>query len=567
MFNWFGKSRDQETRVKRKESSSSVTDNNTNSSSSAGGVLVRLSANIFNTEYPKWTAEHVVDFIRHISCPEKNVDQYSPNFKSANIRGSDLQACANLEALRDLGISNAGDRIYIKSCLEELINSPTKRAVPKPKDDGSDLLNFDPNSNNPADIIKMKILQSDHLREQFEECLRENVEETRDMLGEFIAGLSDVQHCKETYFNLDWKETLEKTTRLNQLGGGDETDEMDNNNEENTSHTTSTMASTNVKQLYHQSMKFKNAVNTDNNSVDYSKEFALDEMKSTMRNPKIHIKLVLTDIGTNKTLRRFLAPIMRQTDWAQDFGMFHAALIIGPWYLEWTDSALCIPRRISSASALLSCDLMEVSIDSTHIDDIAHKLAETAVVWNLTKKYKNFSKDVEKATFGNCQDFVLDVMQRLGIKLEFSGEMAKFIQKMRDKGRCELEFEPSKQFLEAFPFLKDQKSTGKNVIFRFDTHQQLDRFVQRLLEFGGPRLQLDFRGEWAILKSFDRAFWLKHIKHREKAKTTNAQVANPELMVPEFSPEFSPLWKNEVSKTHNCPFDDPENTRSFMRLY
>jgi hypothetical protein len=52
----------------------------------------------------------------------------------------------------------------------------------------------------------------------------------------------------------------------------------------------------------------------------------------------VKVKLVIAEIcktNAQKNLRKMLSPIMTTFDTNQQFGMFHSALIVGPWYLEW----------------------------------------------------------------------------------------------------------------------------------------------------------------------------------------------------------------------------------------
>ena len=58
------------------------------------------------------------------------------------------------------------------------------------------------------------------------------------------------------------------------------------------------------------------------------------------------VKLVVTEIthtDSHKTLRKILSPIAANIPIVPKsrFGMFHTALIIGPWYLEWNGTLRC----------------------------------------------------------------------------------------------------------------------------------------------------------------------------------------------------------------------------------
>jgi len=74
----------------------------------------------------------------------------------------------------------------------------------------------------------------------------------------------------------------------------------------------------------------------------------------------VKVKLVIAEIcksDTQKAIRKMLSPVLTKLDQQQQFGMFHSALVVGPWYLEWNNSSLCIPRKCYSSAAMLAADL------------------------------------------------------------------------------------------------------------------------------------------------------------------------------------------------------------------
>jgi hypothetical protein len=145
--------------------------------------------------------------------------------------------------------------------------------------------------------------------------------------------------------------------------------------------------------------------------------------------------------------------------------------MVGPWLIEWNNSAICVPRKCVSKAALLSADVDEISA-TDDIVEIVRKLSEVIVDWNVNMKYKDNGGD--KKVEGNCQDFVEDVLKRLGMRHDFSGPLGDFLRKLREKGTCEMEFNMETNFREKFSI------TEKKV--KFQTHTQLDQFVEQLLE-------------------------------------------------------------------------------------
>lgn len=63
--------------------------------------------------------------------------------------------------------------------------------------------------------------------------------------------------------------------------------------------------------------------------------------KQYSKNEKIRIKLVISDqISKNKNsqnIRKWLSPFMSGLNLAPQFGLFHSALVVGPYYLQWTN--------------------------------------------------------------------------------------------------------------------------------------------------------------------------------------------------------------------------------------
>eukprot|EP01027_Heterolobosea_sp_BB2_P018448 GEZU01025983.1.p1 GENE.GEZU01025983.1~~GEZU01025983.1.p1 ORF type:complete len:222 (-),score=54.64 GEZU01025983.1:77-742(-) len=221
--------------------------------------------------------------------------------------------------------------------------------------------------------------------------------------------------------------------------------------------------------------------------------------------------------------------------------MFHTALIIGPWYLEWTDSSLVIPRRIGSRMAFIAADLHELA-SRNDFADLADTIADVVVDWNVNYLYKNISlsSNHPDKKVGNCQDFVEAMLKALNINFDFnSGALGNFISDIRQYGNCEMKFKPSVDFKKRFQIFEKSMT--------FDSHAELDTFVDDIMSVC-PNFLLDFKDEYTLLKAFDRAYWLRHMK--------KASVS-----------QFKPLSKTNSAGESQCccPFGDPRDTTSFQR--
>lgn len=263
-------------------------------------------------------------------------------------------------------------------------------------------------------------------------------------------------------------------------------------------------------------------------------DFDLEDIRKDAAKPfmqigkRIKIKLIIAEIcksDTQKALRKMLSPILTKLDYQQQFGMFHSALVIGPWYLEWNNSSLCIPRKCYSSAAMIAADLEYKGISTFDLDTTIEKISKVIIDWNVNKEY-----DQHKA---NCQQFVDDIIRALEVPIQFEGVLGEYLDNLRTKGVCEIFFPVSDNMKEEFG-IKESK-------VYFHTHAELDKFVKDLLD-KNPMFEQDHNEDWNLLKSFDRAFWLRHFRH-----------------------DKDPTYQPHGGSSEGCPFGDPSVTASFKK--
>jgi hypothetical protein len=94
----------------------------------------------------------------------------------------------------------------------------------------------------------------------------------------------------------------------------------------------------------------------------------------------------------------------------------------------------------------------------------------------------------------------------------------------------------------------------------FSSHHKLDGFVNNLME--SANIQEDFPREWKLLKSFDRAFWMRYYSmyaQYQEAKTNKHDELIDGLQMKMVA--YSPIYTDKQQK---CPFKDPTQTGSMM---
>lgn len=244
---------------------------------------------------------------------------------------------------------------------------------------------------------------------------------------------------------------------------------------------------------------------------------------------KIKVKLVVAEIAHTEwqqTIRKFLSPLTESFGVSNACGLFHTALIIGPFYIEWNSSSLCIPRRCYSSAALLAIDLKESQLVELDVDHTIDSLSKIICKWNTEKQYDRLSC--------NCQHFIDEVLKVLGIELRFEKTMKEFIKKIRKEGECKIEWKISKEIKEKFSIKEDTKM--------FNTHSELDKFVNELMKIE-PMFEEKYREDYFLLKSFDRAFWLNSYSKKKRKGTE--------------------CFRDDDGNC-KCPFHDPEETKSLL---
>ncbi|KAL0476247.1 hypothetical protein AKO1_004217 [Acrasis kona] len=343
-----------------------------------------------------------------------------------------------------------------------------------------------------------------------------------DELREWARSLCIKEELIEWYLNPEFANTLEALNKLDEAQA-----KIINGNDTSSGLFVSSKS---------ESVPVRNEQNEDDmfNDIDYD----IEDIERAAKQPNmkvgksIKIKLVIAEIcksDTQKALRKLLSPVLTKFDAQQQFGMFHSALVVGPWYLEWNNSSMCIPRKCYSSAAMLAADLEfsgklgKVGFD---LDQTIEKITPIIIDWNVNKTYSQRE--------ANCQQFVDEICNVLDIPIKFEGPLGEYLNAIRERGECDLEFPISTEMREQLE-IRDKKR-------RFETHQELDEFVCMLID-KDPQFENNFPAEWMLLKSFDRAFWLRHFKVKTDDKfTPGCDAGECPFKDPEVTASFKPEW-------------------------
>jgi hypothetical protein len=350
----------------------------------------------------------------------------------------------------------------------------------------------------------------------------------------------------DSYLNKNFVATTKTLTNLLETGDTLSSPTMKSTNSSNPQHhhshsTSSTFTSVAESRPLDHLVDEEDTQNLKRIQKEIQKLAKIEE--SEMAGPKmsftdeeyLRVKLVVVEIhqnNTQRTFRKVLSPIMDAFDISPQFGLFHSALIVGPWYLEWNDSSLIVPRKCYSGAAVIAADIEKQFTGSLQVKEVLDKMADVICHWNATYTYSQKDR--------NCQAFVDDICAALNIELKFGGSLNEYLKQLRKNGRCALKFylTPTLQ--------KTLGMTESSVTFA--NHKELDKFVHTINEKDSMYLDITAPDDKVLLKSFDRAFWLRYFKSKTEE-------------------DWAPEEVDEKTYHTSCPFSHPNATKSIVQNF
>jgi hypothetical protein len=175
-----------------------------------------------------------------------------------------------------------------------------------------------------------------------------------------------------------------------------------------------------------------------------------------------------------------------------------------------------------------------IDVGTLNIDDGGDKyklsrLCEVIADYNANRQYHNINC--------NCHQFTDDCMNALQMSGEFEGQLGHYVKGLRNGNT-------NRTFI-------DPTTKKKNT---FDTHRELDIYCSNLFAKYGDRISFEtnYPQDYALLKSFDRGFWLGHLKDRFSKKHRS-----------EYTQHFVPHTDHDTGEL-DCPFEDPTETMSML---
>jgi len=228
------------------------------------------------------------------------------------------------------------------------------------------------------------------------------------------------------------------------------------------------------------------------------------------------IKKVCSRYGANP------AQTMFNISEACEVQMFHCAVIVGPYILDWDSTGVCVPKPLSSSDILLAHNVATIHSVS-ELNRVLLACSKALVQWNTEC---SFSELGGRAKTGNSFTFMNSILNSMGYELGRETVVERFISSLSMCGTGQMRFSMSNEFKLSFKFDFDS--------IVFDNHGSLDQFVKELFRVD-PNWETTWTEESFLLHSYDKYFWV-HLNRansliactKQRIETLRAQQHHPE---------------------------------------
>jgi hypothetical protein len=241
---------------------------------------------------------------------------------------------------------------------------------------------------------------------------------------------------------------------------------------------------------------------------------------------KVTIRLVLSEV----TYNQFKLGLAKSTNglvadlpfypFERKFGFFKGALIIGPWYLEFGESSLCIPKRIHPVMKRMFQKFSPILKLNQKIGEVVVKLSNFIADWNSNYQYISDHPDPRNKE-ANGYTFIKEMIEMLKPNFKgFQGSLENFLLEMKDFGDAGPSMYPAKSSEE---FLKKFQFTN---IRELNDHALLDNTLLGFFDVD-PSFDKNFPHDYLLFQSLDAAMWIRYIKTGAFSFTpNNVQMVN-----------------------------------------
>eukprot|EP01080_Neovahlkampfia_damariscottae_P012257 gene12257-5842_t len=223
----------------------------------------------------------------------------------------------------------------------------------------------------------------------------------------------------------------------------------------------------------------------------------------------ISVKLILTQMIHNHKRNGFETsfsgtiskyPKFEKKD---KFDNFIAAVIIGPFYLEFSENSLCVPKRISKTMYQLYETIPDFTVlKKKNFNEVVSKLSKFIADWNVNYQFVAHEPNFKKKEGNHCL-FVEELLKLFKISLKYRGSLGTFMMEMREHGDSGASIYPTEYVVEF------EKKFGFSFIPKIEYHDEFDEQLITIFE-RETKFRSKYPHDFLVFQAIDLGFWIKH---------------------------------------------------------
>jgi hypothetical protein len=268
------------------------------------------------------------------------------------------------------------------------------------------------------------------------------------------------------------------------------------------------------------------------------------------------IKLILSEMVFNKKsigLASSLSPSIISIPKLEKekIGKFTCALLIGPWYFEFSTSSLCVPKRLHPAMVKIFDIIPPFASVNLKLEDVAKTIAPIIASWNVNIQYTSHKPNVKKNQ-GNSYSFVEEILKQFKVPIKFKGSLFSFVNEIKEHGDAGCSVYPTDYIVEF------EEKFGFSYLPEINDHSNHDDKILIMLEEDEDFIE-KYPHDYLVFLSIDLAFWIRSLFDDDKSLKPLIDIDDPDLCIcPCFKKHLFEEMKDLTIESRNIKEDTEE---------
>eukprot|EP01080_Neovahlkampfia_damariscottae_P008494 gene8494-318_t len=278
------------------------------------------------------------------------------------------------------------------------------------------------------------------------------------------------------------------------------------------------------------------------------------------------IKLILSEMIFNKKslgIVSSLSPIIDSIPKIEKdkIGKFSCGLLIGPWYLEFTSSSLCVPKRVHPSMMKIFKKIPSFCKIESNLKESSKIISKIVTNWNINVSYTNFKPNLKKNQ-GNSFTFVEETLKLFKVPIKFKGSLFSFMNEIKEHGDAGACFYPTDYIVEF------ENKFGFSFLPEIKIHSDHDDKMLIMLEE-----EIDFSEsyphDYLVFISIDLAFWIRSLFDNDISLYPLKDIDDIEISIcPCFESEiFEEIRNLTLKEMKNRPIPKLKPFEKSMKVY